>query len=258
MWNELEHLVMHFEEALSHIDHKAVRTKWQEEMKKLEQSDWTSCHTVDISEHARDTFLKLLDDVEWCKKKLPKPDRLYKDVQDVAVWPSTKSLVTKQSIEGFKYSIAFLTYIHQRWTPLVVPAKPLTIPTRPSEQTTTLSRPEKQTTTASRPETKTATLKQSRTTIIDSDMCPITPPMESTADVYWMQAIFVLIITDVGLSIQFYQRLRHMYDEMQNPTPVINAPLPPVINGQPAPPPPAPLRRSDRLRNTPDYYYNHM
>ncbi|CAC5396864.1 unnamed protein product [Mytilus coruscus] len=66
MWNELEHLVMHFEEALSHIDHKAVRTKWQEEMKKLEQSDWTSCHTVDISEHARDTCLKLLDDVE-CK-----------------------------------------------------------------------------------------------------------------------------------------------------------------------------------------------
>ncbi|CAC5402172.1 unnamed protein product [Mytilus coruscus] len=233
MWNELEHLVMHFEEALSHIDHKAVRTKWQEEMKKLEQSDWTSCHTVDISEHARDTFLKLLDDVEWCKKKLPKPDRLYKDVQDSQQVPSNKHVS-------------------------VGPAKPLTIPTRPSEQTTTLSRPEKQTTTASRPETKTATLKQSRTTIIDSDMCPITPPMESTADVYWMQAIFVLIITDVGLSIQFYQRLRHMYDEMQNPTPVINAPLPPVINGQPAPPPPAPLRRSDRLRNTPDYYYNHM
>ncbi|CAC5406544.1 BIRC7_8 [Mytilus coruscus] len=71
MWNELEHLEMHFEEALSHIDHKAVRTKWQEEMKKLEQSDWISCHTIDISEHARDTFLKLFDDVEWCKKNLP-------------------------------------------------------------------------------------------------------------------------------------------------------------------------------------------
>ncbi|CAC5395725.1 unnamed protein product [Mytilus coruscus] len=95
---------------------------------------------------------------------------------------------------------------------------------------------------------------------------------------YWMQAVFVLIITGVGLSIQFYQRLRHLYAEMQNPTPVINgppAPLPPIINGPPAslppaingppaplPPaingPPAPLRRSNRLRNKPDYYHDHM
>ncbi|CAC5370685.1 unnamed protein product [Mytilus coruscus] len=58
--------------------HKVARRN-----EKLEQSDWISCHTIDISEHARDTFLKLLDDVEWCKKNLPKPDRLYKDVQDV-------------------------------------------------------------------------------------------------------------------------------------------------------------------------------
>ncbi|CAC5422644.1 BIRC7_8 [Mytilus coruscus] len=75
---------------------------------------------------------------------------------------------------------------------LQIPAKSLTTPTRPSKQTTTLSRPEKQTTTASRPETKTATLKQSRTTIIDSDMCPITPPMESTADVCMLKAILYL------------------------------------------------------------------
>ncbi|CAC5416577.1 unnamed protein product [Mytilus coruscus] len=100
---------------------------------------------------------------------------------------------------------------------------------------------------------------------------------------HWMQAVFVLIITGVGLSIQFYQRLRHLYAEMQNPTPVINgppaplppiingppaplppvingppAPLPPAINGPPAPPPPAPLRRSNRLRNKPDYYHDHM
>ncbi|CAC5409378.1 unnamed protein product [Mytilus coruscus] len=59
---------------------------------------------------------------------------------------------------------------------------------------------------------------------------------------YWMRAIFVLIITGVELNIQFYQRLRRMHDEMQNPSPVINrppAPIPPALNGPPAPPPQA-------------------
>ncbi|CAC5396863.1 unnamed protein product [Mytilus coruscus] len=150
-------------------------------MKKLEQSDWTSCHTVDISEHARDTCLKLLDDVEWCKKN-------YQNQIDYT--RTYKTLSDRVSGAGGGGS-----------------------------------------------------------------GCPL---ITGGSGALITGAIFVLIITDVGLSIQFYQRLRHMYDEMQNPTPVINAPLPPVINGQPEPPPPAPLTRSDRLRNRPDYYYNHM
>lgn len=71
---------MRFEKIFSNIDHKAVHTKWQKEMKKLEQSDWTSCYTAGVSEYARDTFLKLLNDVEWCNTNLQKPDRLYREV----------------------------------------------------------------------------------------------------------------------------------------------------------------------------------
>ncbi|VDI39453.1 Hypothetical predicted protein [Mytilus galloprovincialis] len=69
---------------------------------------------------------------------------------------------------------------------------------------------------------------------------------------YWMHAIFVLIITGVGLIFQCYRGLRQMYDDMQIPTLVINgppapllpvnigppAPLPSVINGPPVPLPP--------------------
>ncbi|CAC5416580.1 unnamed protein product [Mytilus coruscus] len=70
MWNELEHLEMHLKKPILHRSqssaHKVARRN-----EKLEQSNWTSCYTVDISEHARDTFIKLLDDVEWRKKNLP-------------------------------------------------------------------------------------------------------------------------------------------------------------------------------------------
>lgn len=44
-------------------------------------------------------------------------------------------------------------------------------------------------------------------------------------------------------------RLRYMYNERQIPTPVINAPLPLVINAPPRSASPVPLRKSVGLRN---------
>lgn len=82
MWTESEHLEMHFEEALVNVNRKAVINMWQDEMKKMEWSGWANRNTVDISERARETFVELLEDVDWCKKNLPKPDRLYNDVQN--------------------------------------------------------------------------------------------------------------------------------------------------------------------------------
>ncbi|CAG2241748.1 unnamed protein product [Mytilus edulis] len=78
MWTEGEH----FEEALISIDKEAVLNMWREEMKNLEESGWTSRYTMDMSEKSGDAFTQLLEDEEWYRKNLPKPDRLYKDVQD--------------------------------------------------------------------------------------------------------------------------------------------------------------------------------
>ena len=82
MWSEGEHLEAHFEEALISIDKKAVLNMWREEMKNLEESGWTCRYTMDISEKSSDAFTQLLEDEEWYRKNLPKPERLYKDVQD--------------------------------------------------------------------------------------------------------------------------------------------------------------------------------
>ncbi|CAG2255215.1 unnamed protein product [Mytilus edulis] len=157
--------------------------------------------------------------------------------------------------------------------------QPTTIsPTSSSSSTSSVTVTTPNVKRTSRPATSNV---ESKTTGADMNMCPTTPPMESTTVVcihmdsgiynlgscqvideeaqeavheeeYWMHAIFVLIITGVGLIFQFYRGLRQMYDDMQNPTPVINGPpapllpviigplgpLPPVINGPPVALPP--------------------
>ncbi|VDI38014.1 Hypothetical predicted protein [Mytilus galloprovincialis] len=132
--------------------------------------------------------------------------------------------------------------------------QPTTIsPTSSSSSTSSVTVTSPNVKRTSRP--ATSNVESKTTGGADMNMCPTTPPMESTtveaesssigwvvgfvvSCIDWMHAIFVLIITGVGLIFQFYRGLRQMYDDMQNPTPVINgppAPLLPVIIGPPAP-----------------------
>ncbi|CAG2186708.1 unnamed protein product [Mytilus edulis] len=126
--------------------------------------------------------------------------------------------------------------------------QPTVSPTSTSSVTTTTSRPStpnvKSRTTTTRP--LTPNVKSRTTTGTDLNMCPTTPPMESTtveaesSSIGWVVG-FVVSCIGVGLIFQFYRGLRQMYDDMQIPTPVINgppAPLLPVIIGPPAPLPP--------------------
>ncbi|VDI70657.1 Hypothetical predicted protein [Mytilus galloprovincialis] len=146
--------------------------------------------------------------------------------------------------------------------------QPTTIsPTSSSSSTSSVTVTSPNVKRTSRP--ATSNVESKTTGGADMNMCPTTPPMESTtveaesssigwvvgfvvSCIDWMHAIFVLIITGVGLIFQFYRGLRQMYDDMQNPTPVINGPpapllpviigplgpLPPVINGPPVALPP--------------------
>lgn len=82
MWTELEHLDAYFEEALETVDRKAVTDMCTAELKSMEGSYRTNVQ-VNIDETARRNFFTLLESVEWCKKNLPKPDRVYKDVKKI-------------------------------------------------------------------------------------------------------------------------------------------------------------------------------
>ncbi|CAC5362576.1 unnamed protein product [Mytilus coruscus] len=70
--------VIYLIRTMQHKVKRGVLNMWREEMKNLEESEWTCRYTMDISEKSRDAFTQLLEDEEWYRKNLPKPDRLYK------------------------------------------------------------------------------------------------------------------------------------------------------------------------------------
>jgi len=82
MWTEIEHLDAYFEEALDTVDRKAVIDKWTVELKRMEGKYGTNFQ-VNIDDTARSNFVRLLENVEWRKKNLSKPDRVYRDVKNI-------------------------------------------------------------------------------------------------------------------------------------------------------------------------------
>ena len=56
--------------------------KWTAELKRMEGKYGTNFQ-VNIDDTARSKFIRLLKNVEWCKKNLPKPDRVFKDVKNI-------------------------------------------------------------------------------------------------------------------------------------------------------------------------------
>ena len=82
MWTESEHSDAYFEGALDTVDRKAVIDKWTAALKRIEGKYGTNFQ-VNIDDTARSKFVRLLENVEWCKTNLPKPDRVCKDVKNI-------------------------------------------------------------------------------------------------------------------------------------------------------------------------------
>lgn len=80
LWTNFEQLESHFEEALINVNLKEVLDMWHHELNGIKKG--SKNFKIDISDEQRQHFIKLLENEQWCRINLPKPDRLRKDVDD--------------------------------------------------------------------------------------------------------------------------------------------------------------------------------